>query len=150
MSGECNLSSVSLQQKLEATNIKALSAWIDRVTALGSQTDRVIALRQISVTAPCYSSVLFRNKRKIHPRGMRACWPKRHKGKRERKKERQKVQAHARERETPSPLAPLFICFLLPPGLPYVNWASQECSLFSLRSSLRSWSSVLGPSFDLF
>ena len=54
---------------------------------------------------------------------MRACWPKRHKGK----------------RETPGPLAPLFICFfLLPLGLPYVNWASQECCLFYLRSWLQS------------
>ena len=34
----------------------------------------------------------------------------------------------ARERESPSPLAPVFICFfLLPLDLPYVNWASQEC-----------------------
>ena len=35
-------------------------------------------------------------------------------------------------------LAPLFMFFLLPLGLPYVNWASQECCLFYLRSSLRS------------
>ena len=28
--------------------------------------------------------------------------------------------------------------FFLPLGLPYVNWASQECCLFYLRSSLRS------------
>ena len=43
------------------------------------------------------------------------------------------------ERETSGPLAPLFICFfLLPLGLPYVNWASQVCYL---RSSL--WSSDL-------
>ena len=43
------------------------------------------------------------------------------------------------ERETPGPLAPLFICFfLLPLGLPYVNWASQECCLFYLRSWLQS------------
>ena len=30
-------------------------------------------------------------------------------------------------------------CFFLPLGLPYVNWASQECYLFYLRSSLPSW-----------
>ena len=36
-------------------------------------------------------------------------------------------------------LAPLFKCFfLLPLGLPFVNWASQECYLFYLRSSLCS------------
>ena len=72
----------------------------------------------------CYSSVLFRKQRKTHPRGMRAGWPKREEKRRE---------------ETRSPsfsiLAPLTIClFLLPLGLPYVNWASQE----DLRSSLRS------------
>ena len=44
-----------------------------------------------------------------------------------------------RERQTPGPLAPLFICFFLPLGLPYVNWASQECCLFYLRASLQSW-----------
>ena len=38
------------------------------------------------------------------------------------------------ERETPSTLAPLSMFFLLPLGLPYVNWASQECCLFYLRS----------------
>ena len=32
----------------------------------------------------------------------------------------------------------LFLCFSSPLGLPYVNWASQECCLFYLRSSLRS------------
>ena len=41
------------------------------------------------------------------------------------------------ERESPSPLAPFFICFP-PPALPCVNWVSQECCLFYLRSSLRS------------
>ena len=42
-------------------------------------------------------------------------------------------------RETPSPLAPLFIYFLLLPlGVPYVKWASHECCLFYLRSSLQS------------
>ena len=56
-------------------------------------------------------------------------------GDRKRERERQ------RERETPGPLAPLFICFFPPPGLPCVNWASQECFLFYLRSSL--WSSDL-------
>ena len=45
----------------------------------------------------------------------------------------------AKRRETPGPnLAPLFMFFLLPLGLPYVNWASPECCLFYLRSSLRS------------
>ena len=48
------------------------------------------------------------------------------------------------EREGPGPLAPLFIrfFFFLPLGLPYVNWASQGCCLFHLRSSLWSCTSL--------
>ena len=46
-------------------------------------------------------------------------------------------------RETPGPLAPIFMFFFFffppPLGLPYVNWASQECCLFYLTSSLRPW-----------
>ena len=42
------------------------------------------------------------------------------------------------ERETLDPLTPLFMFFLLPLGLPYVNWASQECCLFCPRSSIQS------------
>ena len=46
-------------------------------------------------------------------------------------------------RETPGPLAPIFLFFFFffapPLGLPYVNWASQECCLFYLTSSLRPW-----------
>ena len=50
VSGVCNfLGSVSSQQKFEATD-QCYSPLTDQVTALG----------QISVTAPCYSSVLFR------------------------------------------------------------------------------------------
>ena len=48
------------------------------------------------------------------------------------------VKRRERERENPGPLAPLFICFSSSPGPAYVNWASQECYLFYLRSSL--WS----------
>ena len=78
-----------------------------------------------SVIALCYSSVLFRKQRKIHPRGMRAGQPKR-----------------LKRREAPSLNWLLFLyVFLLLLGLPYVNWASQECYLFYLRSSL--WSSDL-------
>ena len=75
-------------------------------------------------TDQCYSSVLFRKQRKIHPCGMRVDWPKR-----------------LTEKRSPrSSLAPLFTCFfLLPLGLPCVNWASQEGCLFYLRSSLKSW-----------
>lgn len=44
-------------------------------------------------------------------------------------------------RETPPALWLLFFSFFLPLGLPYVNWASQECCWFYPRSSL--WSSDL-------
>ena len=45
-----------------------------------------------------------------------------------------------KRREAPSPiLAPPFTFFvLLTLGMPYVNWAGQECCLFYLRSSFRS------------
>ena len=108
--------------------------------------DHVIALGQISVTAPCYSSILLDNSRKIHPRGMRACRPK------DAKRTPQRMAERERGREGESPLAPLFICFSLPLGLPHANWASQECYLFYLKSSLRSSDlplTFLGSSFDL-
>ena len=44
---------------------------------------------------------------------------------------------HACERETPAPW-PIFPYVSPPPGLPCVNWASQECCLFYLRSVLLS------------
>ena len=54
-----------------------------RVTALGSWTDRVIALRQISVTALFYLEV----SRRIHPQNVRAYQDKQrtHAGERQRK-----------------------------------------------------------------
>ena len=58
-----------------------------------------------------------------HPRGVRAGQPRRCEEKRE---------AHG------SILVPLFMLFLLPLSLPYVNWASQESCLFHLSFSLRS------------
>ena len=48
------------QQRFGVTDIKAPSAWIDHVIALRSRMDHVMALRQISVTAQCYSSIFFR------------------------------------------------------------------------------------------
>ena len=57
---------VSSQQRFGEMDIKAplachSSQALDRhVVALRSQMDHVIALRQISVTAQCYSSILFR------------------------------------------------------------------------------------------
>ena len=53
-----------------------------------------------------------------------------------RDRERERTSVHGRD-----PLAPWLLClyvFFPPLGLPYVNWASQECHLFYLRSSLQS------------
>ena len=46
------------------------------------------SLGQISVTALCYSSVLFRKYRNIYPWGVRACQPKRCEEKKERERKR--------------------------------------------------------------
>ena len=113
----CNfLGSVSSHQKLEATDIKALGQTVLQLSALG----------QISVTTPFY----LENKRKIHPRGMRACQPKR------RGEERELARTRADERD-PGALSPHFM-FSHPPGLPRVSWASRGCCLFYPRSSLQS------------
>ena len=104
MSGECVISSVLSRHN---KNLK--------------RQTRVSAQGRTSVTAPWYSSVLFRKQRKIHPWGRRACWPKR----------------RGEKRETPGPLAPLTL-FLPALGLPYVNWVIQECCLFYPRSSFPS------------
>ena len=95
-------------------------------TALRSWIDRVIALRQISVTALFY----LEDSRKIHLWGMRA---------RRSKETRRRAPQHVGERE--SWLWLLYLYVFLSLGLSYVNWASQECCLFYLRSSL--WSSDL-------
>ena len=42
-----------------------------------------------------------------------------------------------------------FYMFFLPLGLPYANWASQECCLFHLKPSLQS-SDLPLTSFVLF
>ena len=120
LSGEWEITSVlsHLNKNLKRRTLKPSmchSSQADHVIALGSGTDHVIALRSIHVTAQFYLEI----KRKIHFRGVRACRPKRH------------------EEKSPGPSAPLYM-FLLPLGLPSVNWASQECSLFYPRSSLGS------------
>ena len=83
-----------------------------RVTALGSWTDCVIALRQIS-------SILFRRKQenpssRCEGTSIQRC-------------EEKSAQERRGERE--SPLAPLFICFFLPPG-------PAPCKLGLVRSAL--------------
>ena len=49
------------------------------------------------------------------------------------------TQKTQREERPPAQFWLLFLCFfLLPLGLPYVNWASQQCCLYYLQPSL--WS----------
>ena len=96
-----------------------------RVTALGSWTDRVIALRQISGTARFYLD----KSRKLHLQGLRACRPK---------DTKRRAPQRLEERES---LRFLFLYVSLSLGLSCVNWASRECCLFYLRFSL--WSSDL-------
>ena len=76
---------------------------------------------QLSVTALFY----LEDSRKTHLRGVRACRSKDARGRAPQRSERERA---------------LCLLFLLPspPGLSCVNWASQECCLFYLRSSLRS------------
>ena len=109
------------------------SSQTDRVIALGSRTDHVIALGQISVTALCSAQFYLENNRKIHPWGVRAGRPKD-------AKRRERERTSAGRGETLQLFGSSFyMFFFLSLGLPYVKWASQECCLFYLRSSL--WSS---------
>ena len=118
MSGEFAVSSVLSRFN---KNLK----WLTSIAALGRTN--VIALRWMSVTvfertnvtAQCY----LESKGKYILEGMRACWPKR-----------------PEEKRGPQPNfdSSFYMFFLLPLGLPYVNWASQECCLFYPRPSL--WS----------
>ena len=130
--GVCNfLGSVSSQQKFKVTNVKALGQNVSQLSerpCYRSQLSDRSGL-QLHVTPQCY----LENERKIHPRGVRACRRKRH-----RERDRGRQHARARERPTPGHLAPLFMFFPLPLGLPYVNRARLEFCLFYLRSSLQS------------
>ena len=109
------LDSVSLQQKFEAT-VQCYNPWIDQ--CYSPRTDQ------------CYScmlqlSFIWKIKKNTSSRceGMPT----------------QKTKRCKEKGERLLALWLLFLCFfLLPLGLPYVNWASQECCLFYLRSSLQS------------
>ena len=105
--------------------VTALRSWIDHVIALRSRMDHVVALRQISVTALFY----LEDSRKIHLWGVRA---------RRSKDTRRRAPQRAGERERESWLWLLYLYVCLSLGLSYINWASQDCCLFYLRSSLRS------------
>ena len=146
LSGKCMVpSSLSHHNKdLEQRTLKPLARHSSRcVTALGSWTNRVIALRQISVTALFY----LEDSRRIHPWSVRACRPKDLKGRewrsawgrgRPRGRERESGQARGRKRKRESAWAPPFICFL-PPG-------PAVCKLGLARSAVCStWGLHSGP-----
>ena len=116
--------------------VTALGSWTDRVIALRSRMDCVRALRQISVTAQCYALFYLEDSRKIHLRGVRARWSKD-------MRRRAPQRAGGRERELA--LAPLFICLSLPG--PVLCKLGPPGVLFVLPEVLTP---VLGPSFVLF
>ena len=103
LSSECNLlGSVLSPQKFGVMDIKALvtAQLLDRLCYSSRVSNRLCyildrSVLQFRVTAQFY----LENSRKIHPRGVRACRSK-----------------DTKRRESPGPLAPLFICFFLPPG----------------------------------
>ena len=155
LSRECMfLGSLSRHNKdLEQRTLKPSARHSSRcVTALGSWTNRVIALRQISVTAPFY----LENSRRIHPRSVRACQPKDLKGRewrsawgrgREREGERKSARTRERKRERKH-FGSFHMFFSSPWACPVQIGLSQECCLFSLKSSL--WSSALPLTFLVF
>ena len=106
---------------------------MDRVIALRSRVDRVIALRQISVTALFY----LEDSRKIPLRGVRASRSK---------DTRRRARPSARERERAS-FGSSFYVFSLPPPGPVLCKLGQPGVLSILPEVLTP---VLGPSFVLF
>ena len=96
--------------------------------------DRVIALRQLSVTAQCYSSILFRRQQENPSSRHEGTLIQRHKEK----------SAPARGGERELALAPLFICLFLPGPVPCK--LGHPGVLFILPEVLTP---VLGPSFVL-
>ena len=106
LSGECMLlGSVSSQQRFGVRDIKALK--VSQLSGLGQTALYLLdkSVLQLHVSALFYLD----NSRKIHPRGMRACLPK---------DANRRVPQCAEEKETPSPLAPLFICIFSPWACP--------------------------------
>ena len=131
----CSLVFVSSQQGFGVTDIKSPPR---RVTALGSWTDRVIALREISVTALFY----LEDSRPNHLPGMRARWSK----------DPEKSAPAHRTRggggwvgERESSLVPLFMFFFLPPGR-----VLYKLGLGRSAVPPEVLTSVLGPYFVLF
>lgn len=107
--------------------------WQTTVTALGQTVSQLLdrSVLQLRVTAQFY----LENKGKYILEAWGHADPKDAK---RRKRDRDRERERETDRETPGPLAPLFMFFLLPLDRPCVNRASQECCLFYLWSSSQS------------
>ena len=92
-----------------------------RVTALGSWTDRVIALREISVTSQCCSSILFRRQQE-NPSS-------KHEGMSTQRHEEKRAPGRGRERERArEPFSSSFyMLFSSPWACPMQTGLRQEC-----------------------
>ena len=110
--------------------------------------DHVIALRQISVTAQCYSSILFRRQQENPSSRREGTSIQRHEEKnapahgRERERARARTLGRKRERAR---FGSSFYMFFLHLGLRYADWA-QPGVLFV---PPEVFTLVLGPAFDL-
>ena len=130
------LGSVSSQERFGVTDIKA-PLGVSQLLGLGQTVLQlsglewtIIALRQISVIAPCYSSILFRRQQENPSLRCEAM-----------SIQRRKVQGRERE-----PFGSSFYMFFPSPwACPMQIGLSQECCLFYLKSSL--WSSDLPLTF---
>ena len=117
LSGECGISSV-----LSRHNKNLKWRMLKPSTCLSSRINRV--------TAQFY----LENKRKYILKAWGHADPRN-------TKRREKEKEHVQARGQPPAFWLLFLHIFPPLGLTYVNWASQECCLFYLRSS--PWSSDL-------
>ena len=126
----CSSVFVSSQQRFGVTDIKAPSAchssWVLDRSCYSSQVSNGPCYS--SQTNQCYSSILFRRQQENPSLRCEGTSIQRH----------EKSAPARRVVVVGSQLWLLYLDVSLSLGLSYVNWASQECCLFYLRSSLRS------------
>ena len=101
-------------------------------------------------TDQCYSPVKFPWVDQCYLSVLQFSFMRKNKGSTPLRSEGRPTQKTERREAPGSILTPLFMFFLLPLSLPYVNWASQEGCLFYLRSSLQSSDLLLFYSCGLF
>ena len=129
MSGEFVISSVLSRRKKNLKRRTSVTAF-EQTSVTALRCTSVNSSQWTSVT-PFYSSVLFRMQRKIHPRGMRACQPKRE------------------ERPLPNFGSSFYLFFLLPLDLPCVNW-SAVCFTWGPHSGPQTFLSSIFTDFSFF